>query len=69
MADRTARRVAADEPVRETEALRAVMRKDPDRVQDLLGGMTPQELLEFSEHVEKLWHAIRRARWGGGASR
>lgn len=63
-----AARQIAVETVRETEALAAVMRKDPDRVQDLLGGMTPQQLLAFSEHVERLWHAIRRARLGGGAS-
>ncbi|GAA0897913.1 hypothetical protein [Pseudonocardia zijingensis] len=51
----------------ETDALLAVMSSDEDRVQDLLGEMTPQQLLRFSEQVEKLWHAIRRARWRGGA--
>jgi hypothetical protein len=50
----------------ETEALLAVMRKNPGRVQDLLDGMKEPELLRFAEEVEALWHQIRRARWREG---
>lgn len=54
-------------PYVETAALLAVMNKDERGAQVLLDGMTPQQLLRFSEQVEKLWHAIQNARARGGA--
>jgi hypothetical protein len=58
----------SETPYVETEALLAVMNENPERMQDLLDGMSRRELREFGDQVATLHGAIQRA-WSRGGAR